>query len=48
MKARINITIDEEFLPEIKELIKKKKYSNRSHFIDKAIYEQLKREKKDK
>jgi Arc/MetJ-type ribon-helix-helix transcriptional regulator len=38
MKKRISATVDEEIIKKIKRLLKKRKYRNKSHVIEEAIY----------
>jgi len=38
MKKRISATVDEKAIKKIKELLKKRKYRNKSHVIEEAIY----------
>jgi len=44
MKVRISATIDKESLKLLEDLLKKKKYRNKSHVIESAIEELAKKE----
>lgn len=39
MKKRISATVDDEIIKKIESLIKKRKYRNKSHVIEEAIYQ---------
>lgn len=39
MKKRISATVDDATIKKIKELLKKRKYRNKSHVIEEAIYQ---------
>jgi len=39
MKKRISATVDDKIIRKIKELLKKRKYRNKSHIIEEAIYQ---------
>ncbi len=44
MKTRITVSIDEEFIPQIRELMRKERvFRNKSHIIEHAIFEFLKK-----
>ncbi|MBW2966502.1 ribbon-helix-helix protein, CopG family [Candidatus Woesearchaeota archaeon] len=44
MKHQISITIDEEFLLQIRELIRKQRiFRNRSHIVECALFEFMKK-----
>ena len=47
MKARISATVDKEVLKLIESLLKDKKYRNKSHVIEAAIYLLKEREKEN-
>ena len=38
MKKRISATVDDKAIKKIKELLKKRRYRNKSHVIEEAIY----------
>lgn len=44
MKNRISITVDKDIDNRIWDLIKKRKYRSRSHFVEDAIYMLLEKE----
>ena len=48
MKERISITVDEETIKKLNLLIKSKKYRNRSHAVEMAIEELVKKEYHEK
>jgi len=39
MKKRISATVDEAIIKKIKELLKKRRFRNKSHVIEEAIYQ---------
>ena len=43
MKTRISVLVENEDLKLIEALVKERKYSSRSHFINKAILEELRK-----
>lgn len=48
MKARLSATVDKEVIKIIEFLLKDKKYRNKSHVIETALYLLKEREEKEK
>jgi Arc/MetJ-type ribon-helix-helix transcriptional regulator len=48
MKARLSATVDKEVIKIIELLLKDKKYRNKSHVIETALYLLKEREEKEK
>ena len=44
MKTRFTVSIEEEFIPQIRELMRKERiFKNKSHIVEYALFEFLKR-----